>query len=242
MVPQNGTRELFAALKAVLKARGLTYADVAAGVGMSESGVKKIFSVGDCSLTRLAAIADVADVSLGSLFELASRPPFERIGLSEVQQRALLEAPRLFAFYWKLAIERWELDRIRRTFALEEAQVRRWLRRLDGLDLVQVGVDDRIRLPHGDLVRWIPEGPLLDHLYERWSRDVIDRCLQDGQSGLFRLHYVELRPETAAALEAELTGVLDRGLRQGRTERLTGDVDPWSVLVGVAPGSFVRQM
>ena len=37
------TRSLVAALKQVLKGRGLTYADVARGLGMSEASVKRVF-------------------------------------------------------------------------------------------------------------------------------------------------------------------------------------------------------
>ena len=48
-----GTAQLIETLKKLVKARGLTYADVAARVGLSEASVKRLFSRGSFTLARL---------------------------------------------------------------------------------------------------------------------------------------------------------------------------------------------
>lgn len=234
------TSQLFDAIKAALKARGLTYRDIAPALGLSESGVKKLFAAGDCTVSRLARLAELAGIGLADLVAASQEPAFQRVGLTDAQQRALLEDPTLLAVYWKLAIERWSLERVCAAFGLSERERRRCLTALDRLDLVRVEAGDRLRFPHGDLVRWTPEGPLLRHLHETWSRDVVQRCMEGP--GLLRLHYLELSPEAARAFEAELVALLDRTLRASRAERLTAPkaVEPVSALVAVAPGSFVR--
>ena len=50
------TADLVLALKKELKASQMTYAELAAALEMSESSVKRMFSVGEMSLSRVDAI------------------------------------------------------------------------------------------------------------------------------------------------------------------------------------------
>ena len=50
------TQDLVLALKAELRNAGLTYADLAAGLGMSESSVKRVFAKADMPLSRIDEI------------------------------------------------------------------------------------------------------------------------------------------------------------------------------------------
>ena len=51
------------ALKRMLKGRGITYANVAAGLGLSEASVKRMFSRRDFTLQRLEDVCRVAGQS-----------------------------------------------------------------------------------------------------------------------------------------------------------------------------------
>src|SRR5262245_24995659 len=88
---------LFDALKRLLRARKVTYAELGRRLRLSESGVKKIFSGEDCSLVRLGQMADAVGFSLGELFEAGARPAIEHVALTHVQQAALLASPLLLA-------------------------------------------------------------------------------------------------------------------------------------------------
>jgi transcriptional regulator with XRE-family HTH domain len=246
--PRAGTRStptdrrsVFAALKRILRARGVTYAALGARLDMSESGVKKIFASEDCTLSRLEAIAAAAAVPLAELFEAASSTPFEQVALTEAQQKALLDKPALLHVFWKLSVERWPPRRIARAFGLDDRAMFKVLAELDRLALIvleQPG--DRVRLRHGDLVRWLPEGPLLDHLHEQWGRDVLRRA---AHGGVQRLSQLWLRPGARAELEAELTALVDGYVRRGRAEWLVGGeaaVTPHGLSIALAEGSFVR--
>jgi transcriptional regulator with XRE-family HTH domain len=232
---------VFAALKRALRARRMTYAELASRVGLSESGLKKIFAHEDCALSRLEAIARAAGVPLGELFDAAAREPVAQVALTPRQQEALLAKPLLLAAFWKLSVERWPPRRIAQAHGLDGRAMFRLLAELDRLDLIvleQPG--DRVRLRHGDLVRWLPEGPLLEHLHDAWGRDVLARA---ARGGLLRLSQIWLRADTRAELQSELATLLDGYARRGRAEWLTGGeaaVAPFGVLVAVAEGSFVR--
>lgn len=242
-VPARG--DLFGAVRRVLKQRGLAYGDLARGLGMSESGVKKMFAHQDCSLSRLDQILALLDLELPELFDVAARPAFEEVALTDAQQRALLDDPTLLAVFWKLSVERWGEARIARELRIDATAMRRAIHRLDRLDLIvleQPG--DRVRLRHGDLVRWLPSGPLLDHLLSSWGRDVLDRAMRDAPDrALLRLHQVSLSAEGRRELETDLAALLDAHLRRGRREALVygeAKAPPHGLLVALAEGSFVR--
>jgi len=247
-VPREGTRpppedraRVFAALKKVLRARKITYAELAERLDMSESGVKKIFAHSDCSLSRLQALAAAGGVPMSELFAAAADAPFEHVTLGRAQQEALLRKPLLLAVFWKLSVERHSSRRIARELDLDARAMFKLLAELDRLELIALEQPgDRVRLRHGDLVRWLPAGPLLDHLHDLWGRDVLARATRDGYLGL---HQLWLTPAARRALEAELVALIDGYVRRGRTDWLTGGeaaVAPHGMLVALATGSFVR--
>ena len=53
------THDLITALKAELKASGITYADLARHLGMAESSIKRIFAKGDMPLSRIDEVLRV---------------------------------------------------------------------------------------------------------------------------------------------------------------------------------------
>ena len=242
---KSGARDrgrVFSALKRLLRARKITYAELARRLGLSESGLKKVFAHEDCTLSRLEAIAEASGVPMAELFEAATVAPFEQVTLTLHQQRALLAKPLLLHVFWKLSVERWTPKRIATMCRLDARGLFRVLAELDRLELIvleQPG--DRVRLRHGDLVRWLPEGPLLDHLHDAWGRDVLARA---ARGGLLRLSQMWLRPDTRAALQADLATLLDGYARRGLAEWLAGGeaaVTPHGLVVGLAEGSFVRR-
>jgi len=239
--PTEDRRSVFAALKRLLRARKITYADLAARLGVSESGLKKTFAHEDCTLSRLEAIAAGAGIAMGELFEAAAAAPFEQVTLTREQQEALLAKPLLLAVFWRLSVERWSPKRIAKAAGLTDRALYRVLSELDRLELIvleQPG--DLVRLRHGDLVRWLPEGPLLEHLHDVWGRDVLARA---AKGGLLRLSQIWLSPDTRAELQADLATLLDGYARRGRAEWLAGGeaaVAPHGIVVALAEGSFVR--
>src|SRR5207244_9184361 len=58
---------VFEGLKMHLKARGMTYADVARALKISEATVKRIFALKNCSLDRLDVICRLVRVDLAGL-------------------------------------------------------------------------------------------------------------------------------------------------------------------------------
>ena len=70
VMPQ--VHSLFANLKSELKAKGLTYKDVAEHLELTETSVKRLFSAEDMTLKRLDSICDLLGVDLAEPSPLAS--------------------------------------------------------------------------------------------------------------------------------------------------------------------------
>ena len=61
---------LLQTLKRELKARGITYADVAGELGLSESSVKRLFSESKLSLDRLEALCQIVGLDISDLVQV----------------------------------------------------------------------------------------------------------------------------------------------------------------------------
>src|SRR5262245_18477621 len=90
------------AAKQALHARGLTYRSLAERLGMSESGVKKVFASGNCSLTRLVAICDAIGCSIADLTHVARLTPSKPARLTPAQEAFFAANPQCYYFLWEL--------------------------------------------------------------------------------------------------------------------------------------------
>ena len=83
---------VFDGLRMHLKARGMTYADVARALKISEATVKRIFATKSCTLERLDSICDLVQVDLAELARGAPRDDklISRLTPQRAARRALL--------------------------------------------------------------------------------------------------------------------------------------------------------
>ncbi len=81
------TSDLIDVLKKGLREKGLTYARVAEGLGISESSVKRMFSLQSMSLERLAQVCALMSLEITDLLELARAAEVRVVELTEEQER-----------------------------------------------------------------------------------------------------------------------------------------------------------
>src|SRR2546423_12274463 len=77
------------AVKATLRARGVTYATLARQLGVSEATVKRMFSHGSFTLARTEEILALLDIDLQELARLAREGAAAPAELSHEQELAL---------------------------------------------------------------------------------------------------------------------------------------------------------
>ena len=104
------THDLVIALKAELRNAGLTYADLAEALGMSESSVKRVFAKADMPLSRIDEILRVLKMDFA---ELAARWSTPAAGheLTE-QQEAAVVADRRLLLLAICCLSQWTFEQI----------------------------------------------------------------------------------------------------------------------------------
>lgn len=227
-------------LKRAIKDRGLTYRDIAQGVGLSESGVKKIFLAKDGSFQRLAQICRFIGFSVSELVE-DSRTL--EVGFSESQQQEFMKETKLFHLYWLLVYERKSVVRSQEVLKLTRAESFRLLRKLDTLGLIKLLPRDHIRLPSVKAVRWVGEGVFVRKLYQEWSRSLVDALAKPGpqKEYFFLLRYLQMTSETYAEFKTALASLEEEFVRRSIHEMRTQPSKVGHVrwLVAVDNRSFV---
>ena len=150
---------LVEALKRTLKGKGLTYADLAQGMGLSEASVKRIFSRGDFTLQRLEDVCRIARIDLA---ELAAAAAEEHPGVTQLtaeQEQDIVSDPTLLLVAW-CAVNNWTFEQIVATYDLTEAECVRCLARLDRGKIIELLPGNRIRPLISRTFSWRPDGPI----------------------------------------------------------------------------------
>ncbi|WP_020681036.1 helix-turn-helix domain-containing protein [Marinobacterium rhizophilum] len=153
------TEAIISTLKRALRSSGLTYADVARGLGMSEANVKRQFASERFSLARIEQICQLMQMDLSELFQLfeASRSHITR--LTEDQERELVADPLLLMVAVFVQNHLGFAD-ITGRYSISEAECIRCLAKLDRLHIIDLLPNNRIKLRIDEHFSWIPAGPI----------------------------------------------------------------------------------
>lgn len=147
------------ALKRTLRARGITYTDVALKLNISESSVKRLFASRQISLPRLQAIADLADISLHELVASAEAHQRDVAMLTDAQEQDIVSDPKLLLVTF-LLLNLWKVDDILAAYQLDALECTRLLARLDRLKIIDLLPGNRVRMRLARNFAWRPNGPI----------------------------------------------------------------------------------
>jgi transcriptional regulator with XRE-family HTH domain len=153
------SQALVDALKRALKARGRTYADVAAALGLSTASVKRLFASQTLSLKRIDAICALVGLEFTDLLrEVESeRRPLRH--LSEVQEQAIAgDLPLLLVTV--AVLNGLGLADMLARFRLTQHQCVRKLAWLDREGLIDLLPKNRVLLKVAPNFSWRPDGPI----------------------------------------------------------------------------------
>lgn len=154
---------LFDALKLHLKTRGLTYADVARALAISEATVKRIFSTRDCTMARFSAMCELAEVDVAELARSAPRARRLLSQMSWAQEEELIADERLFLVATSV-LNQLSFADIVATYRLTEAESVSLLMRAEQLGILELHPNNRIKLMIARDFAWIPNGPIMRYV------------------------------------------------------------------------------
>jgi DNA-binding Xre family transcriptional regulator len=162
-----------------MKARAITYKDLAVRINLAEISVKRIFSQSSLSLARLEQICVALGISIEEITRFSGGGPAEAPDTVSLEQESALAAdPNLLSCYYLIANGRTGPE-ICSELGADEMSVRRWMVKLHSFGLVELLSKMRARARTGSSIAWRKDGPVR-RLYERQVRQ---EYLQSSFSG-----------------------------------------------------------
>ena len=233
------TAELLKTLKKCLKARGLSYRDVAGALGLSEASIKRLFSDQSFSLSRLEEVCRFLDMTIYDLARMTRlTPEDEATRLTLAQEEGLArDLPALTYFY--LLLTGRTPEKIAAEFGLTDSQQNTLLVRLSRLKLVELYPNNSGRLLTRRRIDWRRDGPIRRQYQRRFQQAFFDAPFA-AKDESFRFLTGELSDASISVLERKLER-LERDF-----EELT-DLDirtpnakkkAFGLMVGVRPWTF----
>jgi len=229
---------LIQVLKKALRERGFTYAGVAKGLAISESAVKRMFSLESLSLDRLERICALMKLEIADLLELTRAVDRRASELSEEHEHALVSDPKLMLVAI-LAISHWTVADIQKSYRFSDADLVGLLTRLDRLGVIDLLPGDRIKVKLASNFAWRKAGPIQRFFEEQVQREFFEssflgngelRVMVHGSLSERSNNLLQQRMRKIAGEFDELVkedGQLDHEMRKGTTMVLA--IRPWEL-------------
>ena len=174
-----GSAALVDVLKRELKVRGITYAQVARGLDMSEASVKRMFSRRNFTLSRVDAICRVADIDFAELARACGREEARVSELTDEQEKQIIANKKLFLVA-VCALNHVSFEQIVNAFDITRAECIQLLSRLDRLKFLELQPNNRIKLLVSRTFSWRPDGPIQrffnEQAHNEYFRSHFDRA------------------------------------------------------------------
>lgn len=189
---------LIEALKRQLKARGLTYAELARRIGLSEASVKRMFSLRHFTLRRLDQILAATGIDFEQLVQAARDAPPLIERLSQAQEQRIIDEPKLLVVAVS-ALNLLSLEQMVACYTLSEAEAVGLLLQLDRIGFLELLPNNRIKLLVARTFTWIPDGPIQAYFREQAFGDYLAARF-DGEGEALQLLNVMLSRRSGAVL------------------------------------------
>jgi transcriptional regulator with XRE-family HTH domain len=154
-----GSAALVDVLKRELKARGITYAQIARGLNKSEASVKRMFSRRTFTLDRIDGVCRIAGIEFSDLTRVLNRQEAEITQLTYEQEKQIIANKKLFLVA-VCALNHVTFEQIVQAFEISRAECIELLSQLDRLKFLELQPNNRIKLLVSRTFSWRPDGPI----------------------------------------------------------------------------------
>jgi hypothetical protein len=190
------------ALKKTVRARGMTYAELARRLQLSEASVKRMFSRGTFTLARIEEVLAAVDLDLYEVARMSRGAAAGRAELTHEQELGLARDERLLALFW-LLLNGWSFEEILGAFSVTRTELTVAFARMEKLKLIEWGPRERARLLVARDFVWRPGGPAKKAYGRRAMAEFLGTRF-DAALEMLRFESRELSPESAATLKGKL--------------------------------------
>jgi len=202
------SKDLFEVLKKSLKAKKISYKQLATNVSFSEGTLKNIFHNQNCSLDRILEICNAINISFSDLVDMASKEKESEFSLSWEQEEYFALYPHFYYFFRAHFFEKLELSTIQQKYRLSDNSVTRYLLQLEKIGLLDLYPANKVKYKVRGRQHWIEGGPWMQAFFsvysERITQIVLDaekkKDTYSSNIGFFRLSprtYQQFKEEVA---------------------------------------------
>jgi transcriptional regulator with XRE-family HTH domain len=223
------------ALKRALRARGVTYAEVAKALRLSEASVKRLFSSGHFTLERFEQVCELARTSLSELAKSMDSGSEDISQLTLEQEREIM-GDRKLLLVALCALNHLSLEQITHAYDVSKPECIRLLVTLDRIKLLELLPNNRIKLRVTRAFSWRPNGPIQQYFKARAQNEFFgSRFDQPGE--LMLLVNGMLSKASTEAIIAKLRRIANEvaELHHADAHRPLGERRASSLLVALRP-------
>ncbi len=171
-------------LKKALKGHGLTYADIAKKINMSEASIKRMFSEKNFSLKRLEELCQCMDLEISDLLSLMKEDEQNISQLSEAQEKEIINDLTLL-LVTVCVLNRWSLNEIMSHYKISETEGIQYLAKLDRLKIIELLPKNKIKLLVASNFAWIENGPIQQFFQSKVEKDFFNTRFKKNNERLF---------------------------------------------------------
>ena len=194
------TADLVTALKRELKTARMSYADLAAALGLAESSVKRMLSKGDMPLSRVDAICRALKLDFADLARRVADAQPLLAQLTQEQERAVVADKKLLLVAI-CVLSQWTLEQIVASYRLSQTECIGYLVQLDRIGIIELRPLNRYRLKLAKAFRWRPHGPVMDYFRDNALLDYFSGGFDGPGEGVLLVHGTVSRSLAPSFLE-----------------------------------------
>ena len=193
---------LLTTLKQALRAKGITYREVAVALGLSENSVKRLFAEKSFSISRLESVCELVDLELSDLMQKMIEGR-ERISmLSEDQEREIVGNTKLLLVVICI-FNYWRFEQILAEYKFAETELIQLLAKLDRLHIIDLLPFNRFKLVVDKNFTWRPNGPIQNFFQQHAQPEFLNAKFQNRDEALIFING-ELSENSRIALLRQL--------------------------------------
>ena len=178
---------LIIVLKQELKSAHMTYADLAAALGMAESSVKRMLAKGDMPLSRIDAVCRVLKLDFAELAQRVADMQPLLAELTAAQEKAVVADKKLLLVAI-CVLSQWTLEQITSSYRLSVPECIGYFAQLDRIGIIELKPLSRYRLKLAKTFRWRPHGPVMDYFRDNALLDYFSGGFDGTGEGLLLVH------------------------------------------------------
>jgi transcriptional regulator with XRE-family HTH domain len=227
-------------LKTALRIQGMTYAQIAKKIGVSQSTVKRWFSSGGMSLDHYAQLLSISGVSLQDLTKmLGVQSEAEVYTYTLDQETYLSKHPSSHAFF-NLLLRHGSVSELKKKIKMPELLIMQSLRQLDKIGLIECQEKTRFRLLVAKKVAWRKDGPLRRQFLAEAKKEFLQSDF-GGRHSSFRFLNIPLSERSLNEFIGQCSRATSEIVQISEVEKsVHPDLVEYGILMAIRPWTFSK--